>query len=90
MRGPLSFATAGVIAGLLGTAVAEEPIVPRLRGQSARGRRQRRRDRFARRRYQGNSHMMMMDNNLQVSSLINDWLAKKGFYRELHHAMAAL
>jgi pimeloyl-ACP methyl ester carboxylesterase len=30
----------------------------------------------------GNSHMMMMDkNNLQVSSLINDWLAKKGLYR---------
>ncbi|WP_299455176.1 esterase [uncultured Pigmentiphaga sp.] len=30
----------------------------------------------------GNSHMVMMDkNNLEVSALINDWLAKRGLYR---------
>jgi hypothetical protein len=30
----------------------------------------------------GNSHMMMMDrNNLQISGLINDWLAKRGLYQ---------
>lgn len=30
----------------------------------------------------GNSHMVMMDkNNLEVSALINEWLAKRGLYR---------